>query len=238
MKDIDLNEEDIRKVAELIIKTNLEEIKFTPTEAKLLFNLDNNPIDLKDFAWNISAGFIKGKIQAGIINEIIVHETVIYPPRLLVSNYIESYRWHPLAIVAASLEFMNSALSSPNLLEKIMHHLDDKFEYLSLGQAKAIIKRKLEISLSQVERNDLSRLRKKFDGYQRLIDAFSDMVDKKAGLRRPYKAAYDHSSEEYLSSVHFKLKFMCTECKTYVEFPDSAKPVIVPEHHGSPMTIT
>ena len=238
MKDVKLNNEDLSKLAELIVKTNLQDLKFTPSEAKLLFNLDNDTIELKHFSWKIRAGFVKGKISKGLIGKNRVFETVIYPPKLLAADYIETYKWHSLSVVAASLEFMNFALTSPILLERVMVHLEHKFEYLSLGQAKAIIKRKLEISLSQVERNDLHRLRKKFDGYQMLIDAFSEMVDKKVGSRRLHTPANIRSPEDSLSSAHYKMKFMCNVCKTYQEFPDSAHPVISPEHHGKPMILT
>lgn len=219
---------DLINVAELIEKTNLEEISFTPGEIKLLFKLDNYPKDLKNFTWNIRAGFIRGKV---------FDEIRIFPPRLLMTEHIDTYYGHPLAIVASSLSFMNEALTSTLLLEKIQHHLYKEFDYLSLGQAKAIIKRKLKLRLNSAERNDLSRLRKKFDGYRRLIDSFANMVDKKTGKKPAHSPPLIGSTENYMTSVGYKLHFMCMECKTCVEFPDSDEPLIPPEHHGSPMVL-
>ena len=228
MKGIQLDRMGLINVAELIEKTNLEELSFTPGEIKLLFKLDNYPKDLKDFTWNIRAGFIKGKV---------FDEVRIFPPRLLMTEHIDTYYGHPLAMVASSLSFMNEALTSPVLLEKIKFHLYEEFDYLSLGQAKSIIKRKLKVKLNSAERNDLSRLRKKFNGYRRLIDAFADMVDKKTGKKPSHSPPLIGSTENYLSSVGYKLHFMCMECKTCIEFPDSDEPLIPPIHHGVPMVL-
>ena len=110
MKDIDLNEEDLRKVAELIEKTNLEEIIIKPSEAKLLFKLDNDPIDLKDFVWNIRAGFVKGRIGIGFIDGKKAYETVIYPPNIKEAAPIKD----PILLILISRKYksMNSPARS------------------------------------------------------------------------------------------------------------------------------
>ncbi len=162
----------------------------------------------------------------------------IYPPRLLVGDFMSTRIWSEYPVITSSLEFINKLIGSPQLLIKIADSFKDDFHYLSPGQAKAIIKRKLRFSLSSGERNDLSRLRKKFEGYRKMIRSFEHLVDKK-----PEIDAFILPEEEggftirSISDVDFNLKFVCMKCGVYVKYPDSTDPIIPPEHHGKPMML-
>lgn len=229
MENIKLDKREFLLLAELIVKAKLGELNFKPIEVKLIFNLETPVEEISEFYWNIDAGFIKGKIK---------NTSIIFPPKLLISDYIDDLKYHPYSIIAATLQYIETSLTSVHLLEKLQLKLNVKFVYLSLGQAKAIIKRKLKISLTSAERNDISRLRRKFKGYQKLITAFENMVDKATdddlGLISQYAGL---ATEEYISSIHSKLKFMCWECKIYKEFPLTAEPITPPMHHNKLMTL-
>jgi hypothetical protein len=211
------------------VETKLKKLTFTPIEAKLIFNLDHPPASIQKFCWNIQAGFIQGLVDSKMI---------IYPPRVLVGDFMSTRIWNEYPVITSSLEFINKLIGSPQLLIKIVNNFKDEFHYLSPGQAKAIIKRKLRFSLSSGERNDLSRLRKKFEGYRIMIRTFEHLVDKKPEVDEfILPGDEDRFAIKSISKVHFKLRFVCMECGVFVEYPDTEDQIIPPEHHGKPMIL-
>ena len=146
--------------------------------------------------------------------------------------------WSEYPVITSSLEFINTLIGTPQLLINIANNFKDDFHYLSPGQAKAIIKRKLRLSLSSGERNDLSRLRKKFDGYRKMIRSFEHLVDKKPEIDEFILPEEEGGfTLKSLSDVEFNLKFVCMECGVYAKYPDTTDPITPPEHHGKPMTL-
>ncbi|MCE7733954.1 MAG: hypothetical protein GPJ54_03690 [Candidatus Heimdallarchaeota archaeon] len=235
MENIKLNKKQLYSLADLFIRANISELDFSPIEAKILFNLPNPAIQLSDYIWNISASFIQGRIK----DEIEQSKFFIYPPKMISSKYIEDHRWHKEGVLIATLEFIESNLTSEVLLEKIQVKLHQNFEYLSLGQARAIIKRKLRQTLTSGERNDLTRLRRKIDGYQKLIGAFENMLDKKSDDTEMYFTPrnLEVRNDVFLEQIQSKLQFFCFECKISKEFPMTSEAVVHPICHSKTMTI-
>lgn len=160
---------------------------------------------------------------------------------MLLSNPLTNNTWHPNADVSAVLNLLFNKLGFRDTLQKLSQYLSGEFEYLSEVQARALMKRHCGITLEAGERTQLTRLRKRMEGYRRLLDTFEFRVQRSSPGRK--RIAYEREEpltpipdeDEWINSKQDQLHFMCFECReTMVVSKGIAN---FPSHHERVMTL-
>ena len=67
----------------------------------------------------------------------------------------------------------------------------------------------------------ITRLRRKFEGYNRLVEAFENMVDKHTDHEHYFIPEF-YKKEDIVYRMNSKLHFFCFDCKIAQEFTDFA----------------
>jgi len=222
------------ELVELLETADIETIKFTPLEAKALFDLDEPVASLSDFQWIINAATIEGRIDG---------KRIYYPPRQLTTGFLEPIKFHPKAIQGAIVGYITSKITADQFIAKLQQILYDKYNYLSQGQAETIIKRYIGMSLTSSERNNITKIRQKIESCRMMIAAFDGMLskgklDSKIRNWDHYQLQQSPEIADIQDQAEDSLKFFCYECQTYLSFPSSDKPVHPPIHHDTTMSLS
>ncbi|MCY3411571.1 MAG: hypothetical protein INQ03_08080 [Candidatus Heimdallarchaeota archaeon] len=227
MSDIKLSSQFIR-LAELMVG-RISTVEFSPIEAKLLFNLTAHPEEISNFHWDLKGNYVKGHIK---------EQVFVYPPKFMTQDYLSGKTWHPHAMTAAILQHIESKLGSVQMQKKMQQILFDEFEHLTMVQAKALIKRNLDIDLTSLEKNEMTMLRRTMESYEKMITALGTSMHKQrigeVILDSPGPAM---EVDEYLNHHTDALHFKCWECNMVQSFPDTKSPMMIPMHHNLPMSL-
>jgi len=146
--------------------------------------LDSPSTNFTDFHIYLNHGYTKGNIRE-------IHPEFIFPVSMEVDFILEKKREvlgqntevilsyiDAIKRIGSVLQVLAVVFGLEFVISKIAENLNESYDNaISLGQAKAVVKRRIGRNLSSTERSHLYEFRKKIHKYKRLIRDFEEIVE-------------------------------------------------------------
>ncbi|MDH5646198.1 MAG: hypothetical protein OEZ01_09335, partial [Candidatus Heimdallarchaeota archaeon] len=229
----------------LVQETNTTKLLLTRSEAIVLFNMgDSSEEEMPSIDARFTLDLAKGYAIGEINNQIFVlpKNRILKKDEPYFNKYILDNDIQEISLCEIILKQIVDTFGIKWIITALADILSQKYEYLSHGQAIAMIKRILGGKLNSTERSLLYRIRQKIDNFKLLVYDLEKFVQKESIELIPefdpiHNLVMYRGEKKNLFSENKDLKLICHNCGFFLDISEEPKEILYPEHCGLPLFI-